>query len=138
MVPCRTAAAGALRPVGDLGTVELKCRPAVEARIYSSLGPLIMSRLAPHLRSTEAWSGTPRGRGWVIAAGSKSRFPIWLGARFFEYIAMLLGCRYAKIQGATHFAPQEQPQEAARLILDLVETHLNSRVTGPADGRFCQ
>jgi len=118
---------GGLRPVGDLGTVQLKCAPLDEAKIYSSLGPLLMLPLARQFRTPLS---QPRGEGWVIAAGSKSTFPVLSGPAYFSYVAGLLGSRLVNMPGASHFAVQEQPDDFARHVLDLVEWHQMRRLGG--------
>jgi pimeloyl-ACP methyl ester carboxylesterase len=94
-----------LRDRGD-GVFELKCRPEVEARVYS-MAPL-----------NRVWTVLPEVESKVVIACGKSSTDI--GPTLAERIARRLpNARVEVWPGRGHFGPQEDPDAAAASILDL-------------------
>jgi pimeloyl-ACP methyl ester carboxylesterase len=93
-----------LRDRGD-GVLELKCRPEVEARIYS-MGV-----------ASGAWARLAEIRAPVLVACGETSGDI--GPRLAGEIAARLGDGRLEVwDGAGHFGPQQDPVRAARSILD--------------------
>jgi pimeloyl-ACP methyl ester carboxylesterase len=94
-----------LRDRGD-GVLELKCRPDVEARVFS---------MAPHNR---AWSALPRiTADVVVACGETSRD---IGPVLAQRIARRLpNARVEVWPERGHFGPQQDPDACAASILRL-------------------
>jgi len=94
-----------LRDRGD-GVFELKCRPEVEARVYS-MAPL-----------NRVWTVLLEVESKVVIACGKSSTDI--GPTLAERIARRLpNARVEVWPGRGHFGPQEDPDAAAASILDL-------------------
>jgi pimeloyl-ACP methyl ester carboxylesterase len=96
-----------LRDRGD-GVFELKCRPEVEARVYS-MAPL-----------NRVWTMLPEVESEVVVACGRSSTDI--GPTLAERIALRLpNARVEVWPGCGHFGPQEDPDAAAASILDLAD-----------------
>ena len=94
-----------LRDRGD-GVLELKCRPEVEARIYS---------MAP---SNGAWAVLPQVNATVVVACGEVSTDI--GPKLAEQITQRLPHATLEVwPGREHFGPQQDPEACTASILRL-------------------
>ncbi|HZU76834.1 MAG TPA: alpha/beta hydrolase [Dehalococcoidia bacterium] len=89
------------------GTVELKCPPAIEARMY---GAGSATPLDEALRITDSSLR-------IIRAELSDRVP---QPAVDAACRLARDCRAVIMPGVTHFAPMEQPEAVARLCLELL------------------
>jgi pimeloyl-ACP methyl ester carboxylesterase len=89
------------------GTVELKCLPEVESKMYQH---------DPSIDVVQICAETTAGLR-IIHAEQSDRFRLASAERA---CAVAPDCRMVTMAGVTHFAPMEQPEVTARLVLDLL------------------
>jgi pimeloyl-ACP methyl ester carboxylesterase len=112
--PYDTWTAGSLRGYVEFGTsllpdgtVELKCLPWIEAKMYGhSAGPSMFEAFA---RSDSSLR--------IVRSELTDRVP---QANIDEVCRIACDCRAMTLPGVTHFAPMEQPEVVARLCLELL------------------